>query len=228
MMRGQLEERIGDFEAARQIFQRGLKNCIHSIPLWLCAAYLEEKIAPAKARSLLEKARLKNPKNTELWKGSVAVERRTGNQKVAQTMIAKALQECPNSGLLWSEAIEMENLAQKKAKSVEALKRCDNDPLVILTVAKIFWADHKFDKAKTWFNRAITLNPDLGDAWAFFYKFQQTHGTKEEREQLLKQCSDAAPRHGEEWIKVSKKIGNLRLTPKEILLLAAENVPIPS
>jgi pre-mRNA-processing factor 6 len=46
------------------------------------------------------------------------------------------LQECPTSGILWAEAIEMEPAPQQKAKSVDALKRCDNDPNVIIAVAK--------------------------------------------------------------------------------------------
>jgi len=156
--------------------------------------------------------------------GICSGERRAGNHKVAQTMISKALQECPNSGILWAEAINMEPLSKKKTQSVEALKRCDSDAIVITAVAKIFWADHKFDKTKTWFNRAITLNPDFGDAWAYFYSFQLKHGTKDEQEQLLKQCVDIAPRHGEQWIKVSKKIGSLRLSTKEILLSVVENL----
>lgn len=37
--------------------------------------------------------------------------------------MAKALQECPSSGLLWAEAIEMEPHPKQKKKSVDALKR---------------------------------------------------------------------------------------------------------
>ena len=42
--------------------------------------------------------------------------------------------DCPKSGLLWSEAIRQEPRAQRKAKSVDALKKCENDPIVIATV----------------------------------------------------------------------------------------------
>lgn len=47
-----------------------------------------------------------------------------------------ALQECPTSGLVWAEAIELEPPASKKAKSKEALKRNDKDPRVVAAVAK--------------------------------------------------------------------------------------------
>ena len=35
-----------------------------------------------------------------------------------------------------------------QAKSVDALKKCENDPIVIATVAKLFWEDRKTDKAR--------------------------------------------------------------------------------
>ena len=53
-------------------------------------------------------------------------------------LLSQALVQCPKSGLLWSEAIRMESKAQRKAKSVDALKKCENDPIVIATVAKLF------------------------------------------------------------------------------------------
>lgn len=227
MMRGQLEERSNQIEAARQVYQRGLKNCIHSIPLWICAVLLEEKVSPAKARSLLEKGRLKNPKNPELWLCAIRIELRANNVKIAQNLMSKALQECPTSGILWAEAIEMEPLAQKKAKSVEALKRCDNDPFVIVAVAKIFWEDRKIDKARTWFNRAVTLNSDLGDAWAYFYKFELANGTEEQQAEVLRRCIDAEPHHGELWVKVSKDISQPHLSTEQILKQVARRIEIP-
>ena len=47
-----------------------------------------------------------------------------------------AMQDCPNSGLLWSEAIFMESRPQRKTKSVDALKKCEHDPHVLLAVSK--------------------------------------------------------------------------------------------
>lgn len=89
-----------------------------------------------------------------------------------------ALQECPNSGLLWSEAIFMEPRPQRKTKSVDALKKCDNDPIIIMTIARLFWAERKVDKARTWFEKAVKVDPDRGDSWAWFYKFECQHGTE--------------------------------------------------
>lgn len=48
-----------------------------------------------------------------------------------------AMQECPASGILWAEAIFMESRPQRKTKSVDALKRCEHDPHVLLAVARL-------------------------------------------------------------------------------------------
>ena len=50
--------------------------------------------------------------------------------------MAKALQECPSSGILWAESIFMESRPQRKTKSVDALKKCEHDAHVLLAVAR--------------------------------------------------------------------------------------------
>ena len=47
------------------------------------------------------------------------------------------MQDCPASGILWAEAIFMESRPQRKTKSVDALKRCEHDPHVLLAVARL-------------------------------------------------------------------------------------------
>lgn len=89
------------------------------------------------------------------------------------------VQECPTSGVLWAEAISLAPRPARKGKSADALRACDNDPFVIAAVAQLFWNDRKNDKARTWFNRAVMLNPDIGDHWALWYKFEKQYGTPE-------------------------------------------------
>lgn len=101
---------------------------------------------------------------------SVRLEFRAGLKNIANTLMAKALQECPNSGeniakiytkiyflllfvlsqfshftplpvpsykgILWAEAVFLEARPQRKTKSVDALKKCEHDPHVLLAVAK--------------------------------------------------------------------------------------------
>lgn len=215
---GQLEERTGHPELARDVYEKGIKNCPHSIPLWLSAAHLEEKVGGlSKARAVLTKARLKNPQNPELWLAAIRAEGRGANKKEAEVLMAKALQECPTSGRLWAAAIEMAPRPQRKMKSVDALKRCDHDAYVIAAVARLFWHDRKVDKARNWLNRAVTLAPDIGDFWALLYKFELQHGTEEQQHEVVRKCIAAEPRHGERWIAISKAVENAHIPVEAVL-----------
>ncbi|KAF5921477.1 hypothetical protein HPG69_008239 [Diceros bicornis minor] len=225
MMKGQIEEQEELTEKAREAYNQGLKKCPHSTPLWLLLSRLEEKIGQlTRARAILEKSRLKNPKNPGLWLESVRLEYRAGLKNIANTLMAKALQECPSSGVLWSEAIFLEARPQRKTKSVDALKKCEHDPHVLLAVAKLFWSERKITKAREWFLRTVKIDSDLGDAWALFYKFELQHGTEEQREEVRRRCENAEPRHGELWCAVSKDIANWQRKIGEILVLVAARI----
>ncbi|XP_053382294.1 pre-mRNA-processing factor 6-like [Mercenaria mercenaria] len=229
MMRGQIEEQEGHISEAREAYNQGLKKCPHAIPLWLLLSRLEEKTGQLiKARSILEKARLKNPQTADLWLEAVRLENRGGMKNIAQTLMAKALQECPSSGILWAEAIFMEPRPQRKTKSVDGLRRCEHDPHVLLAASKMFWSERKIAKAREWFNRTVKIDPDLGDAWANFFKFEIMHGDEDSQKQVHKRCTAAEPRHGEQWCHVSKDIRNWRLKTDELLPLVAEYIPVPT
>lgn len=73
-------------------------------------------------------------------------------------------------------AIWAEPRPTRKARSVDALKKSSDDPIIICTVARLFWAERKIDKARQWFSRAVVTNPDLGDSWAWWLKFERQHG----------------------------------------------------
>ena len=54
-----------------------------------------------------------------------------------------SLKENPTSGVLWAEAISMAPRPQRRAKSVDALKRCNDDSHIIAAVAQLFKNDGK-------------------------------------------------------------------------------------
>jgi len=146
-MLAQLYERIKDDNEAREVYLNGLKDSTDCVPLWIGLSRLEERTnGMSRARAILEKARLRNPQSADLWLEAIRVEARGGEQRIAFNMLAKALQDCPKSGILWAAAVEMETRAAKKARSVDALKRCDQDPHVILAVAKLFGLIDKLTK----------------------------------------------------------------------------------
>ena len=71
--------------------------------------------------------------------------------------VFRALQECPASGRLWAEAIESASRPARKTKSIDALKKCEHDPHVLLAVARMFWSERRITKAREWFKRCTKV-----------------------------------------------------------------------
>uniref|UniRef100_A0A2K6SJ11 Pre-mRNA-processing factor 6 n=1 Tax=Saimiri boliviensis boliviensis TaxID=39432 RepID=A0A2K6SJ11_SAIBB len=207
----------GDVPAARSILALAFQANPNSEEIWLAAVKLESendeyerarrllaKIGQlTRARAILEKSRLKNPKNPGLWLESVRLEYRAGLKNIANTLMAKALQECPNSG----------------HPPAATHSGC---PPVFRN--RLFWSERKITKAREWFHRTVKIDSDLGDAWAFFYKFELQHGTEEQQEEVRKRCESAEPRHGELWCAVSKDIANWQKKIGEVLRLVAGRI----
>ncbi|KAJ6007120.1 hypothetical protein N7522_005471 [Penicillium canescens] len=226
MMKGQLYETQNKFPQAREAYGTGTRACSKSVALWLLASRLEEKAgAVVRARSVLDRARLAVPKSAELWTESVRVERRANNIAQAKVLMARAIQEVPSSGLLWSESIwHLEPRAQRKARSLEAIKKVENDPILFITVARIFWGERRLEKAMTWFEKAIVADSDYGDGWAWYYKFLMQHGTEEKRSDVVSKCTSMEPKHGEIWQSIAKDPVNAYRSTEEILKLVANTI----
>lgn len=226
MLKGQIYEDMGKIGQAREAYSTGVKAVPRSVPLWLLYARLEENAGlVVKARSVLDRARLAVPKNAELWTESVRLERRAGNMAQAKSMMARAQQEVPKSGILWLEQIwHLEARTQRKPRSLEAIKKVDSDPILFVAVARIFWADRKLEKAQNWFEKALVLDSDQGDSWAWYYRFLLQHGTEQKRLDVVTKCVLNEPRHGEVWQRVAKNPKNARKKTDEILKLVAAEV----
>jgi pre-mRNA-processing factor 6 len=178
MIQGQIHQSQEKFVQARASFAAGCKACPKEVTLWVLASRLEEADGKSiKARALLEKARLINPANDVLWAEAIDVEERSGGAAQAKSMLARGLQECPTSGLLWSMSIWSEPRPMRKSRSVDALKKSADNPVIICTVARLFWAERKIEKARQWFGRAVVTDTDLGDSWGWWLKFERQHGT---------------------------------------------------
>lgn len=198
MIQGQIHQARKKYAAARASFAAGLKACPKEATLWILASRLEEADGKSiKARSLMDKARLVIPGKDILWAEAVGIEERAGGAAQAKTVLSRGqyritrkfvllclwyhvlvgLQECPTSGLLWSLSIWAEPRMTRKSRSVDALKKSSDDPQIICTVARLFWAERKIEKARHWFGRTVATDPDLGDSWAWWFKFECEHGT---------------------------------------------------
>ena len=88
------------------------------------------------------------PNDPEIWLQSVRLELKTGNGKIAQHLMARALQTCPEAGKLWALAIEMEPQATRMRKCTDAVSRNKNDSFIFMAIGKIFWEEQKPIKAR--------------------------------------------------------------------------------
>ena len=219
MLKGQIYESASKLAQAREAYTTGTRACPHSVPLWLLAARIEARQgATVRARSALERARLAVPRSAALWAESVRLERRAGNLTAANNLMAQALQDVPTSGLLWSEKImHLEARTQRKPRVLEAIKKVDADPMLFVTAARLFWGERKLEKAMTWFEKAIVLDSDLGDTWAWYIKFLREHGTEQKRAEVVSKCVVSEPKHGEVWQSVSKDPKNAGKGIEEVL-----------
>jgi pre-mRNA-processing factor 6 len=231
------EKKKSHLEKARRIYQEGLEKCPSNVTLWILASRLEEMAhtfvdkddtkagaGVTKARSLLELARLKTPKNDNLWLEAIRLERRSSNPKLAESLMARALQECPKSGALLAENILTAPRVEQKSKSADAIKRNPESPLVIAAVATLFASDRKTEKARKWFERAVMLNPDLGDSWARYYVFELDNGADELQTTVRDRCIKAEPKHGELWQATVKDMSNRHKSIGECLDLVANKI----
>ncbi|KAG5438082.1 hypothetical protein PCANB_000429 [Pneumocystis canis] len=225
MMKGQIYENLEKIPQARETYQIGTKSVPKSVPLWILLSRLEENAGRIViARGILDRARLACPQTPELWVESVKLELRANNISQAKSNMAKALQECPTSGLVWSEAVWMEPRSQRKTRSADALRKCEDDPYILTTVARMMWNERKISKAKIWFQRAIKSNPDIGDTWAWYYKFALQHESVGAQQSLISECIAAEPSHGVIWPVISKNVQNSKLTIEEILKKVVEKI----
>ncbi|CAD6186897.1 unnamed protein product [Caenorhabditis auriculariae] len=229
LMLGQIHEQNGDYAAARSAYTSGIRKLPGVIPLWIGLARLEESQGQiVKARCDLEKARLRNPKNEDLWLESVRFEQRVGSPELAAERMTRALQECEGSGKLWAEAIWMEGPHGRRAKSIDALKRCEHNPHVLVAAARLFWSERKMKKAREWFVRAVNLDPDNGDSFAHYYAFEAIHGKPEDRRKVVDKCVASDPHHGDLWQSIAKNVSNWRAKTEDVLLLAAAKISVPT
>lgn len=276
---------LGSVGAARSTLERGRRVCSKSTALWIRASRLEEREGHiGKARTILDAARcargrgapgkvptapvhgaaplprMELPDEDTLWLEGSRLEDRAGEDRAkgreaAKGLLAKGLQRCPKSGVLWAEALHLEPRASKKSKASEAYKRCDTDAHVVVAVARLFWRDRKVrsppgtrwlpgrwahpavslpphraqvDKARSWLQRAVGLDSKLGDAWANLLAFERQHGTEESRQSVVRRAGDAQPTGGDLFTMVAEDPANYGKSAQDLIqLVATKHVETP-
>jgi pre-mRNA-processing factor 6 len=90
---------------------------------------------------------------------------------------------------------------------VDMLRRCEVDPLMICSVARLYWTDRRVENACESFDRAVSVGPDLD---------------------VIVRCQAAEPSRGETWQSIVEADKNGRKLAKEILELVAAALKILS
>jgi len=217
-----VKSKEGETEA-RRVCQEGVKHVPFSVNMWLEFARLESKAGHRfRARAVLERARSKILKNDCLWLAACELETERNAQ---QSVLSKALLDCPKSGLLWAFAIESEPLNQQKAKCFLALDKLNEDVYVYTAVAKFFWRSNKKKQARIYFERAVVNDSSIGDTWAWYYAFSKDCRKEKDVEDVVKRCVEAEPTHGKYWIEISKQPKNEQLTTDFKLMKVAKILP---
>ena len=218
MQKGQIYTAMGKIPQAREAYSLGTRACKTAVPLYLLLSRLEEsQNLTTKARSVLERGALAT-KSPLITLEAVRVERRAGNIAQAKSLMARALQQFPTDGPLWSENIwHLEDRTKRKPRSLEAIKKVDNDPNLFVAVARVFWTERKIDKAASWFEKAILLDPDLGDTWGWYWQFLGEYGTPEKKTEVLEKIRLQEPKHGEVWAAVRKDPENMGVNVEGLL-----------
>ena len=250
MIGGQIKESLSDKHSASKIYEKGIEYNKKTCHLYICWAKLFYSNAGI-ARSIFEKALKVLPNDDRIWFEFVKfenanftnLEKKLQEKKLSNVdeiyeeddielaklknntnmILNKGLKECPNSGLLWSIAIEVEK-GNKHARASDALKKCENSIYVKTAVGKLYAQEKHIDKARLWFESAIKSNPDYGDAWVYYFKLEKQLGDDRKSVEIMKKCAESSPKYGEFWVQISKDIKNWRMKPEEILRAASDLV----
>lgn len=218
---------INDIEKARVFLSHSVKFCPRSIAIWKAYADLEEFFFKniLKARSILDLGLLKNPESDLLWVLKVLLELRAGDKNSASQICSRALQKFPNSPLLWVQSLNLINKqSQKKNAFLDALKKTNNAPEVLVEIGKSFFTEGKYAKAEQWFQRGVDSEVAYGESWAWLLKALEKTGKVERIAELQKtvEINFDEINRGEIWIKCKKDPKNLTASANEVLRAAVK------
>jgi pre-mRNA-processing factor 6 len=112
----------------------------------------------------------------------------------------------------------MEPAATRMAKSMDAARQVKDDSSIFIAIGKIFWVEKKYTKARKFFQQAVHLNKDNGDAWLYLYHFEKETGNISVIDQLKEDFEEADPRHGANyWEPGVKSVANWKFSLVEML-----------
>ena len=97
------------------------------------------------------------------------------------------------------------------------MNNCPNNPYIVLHISLLMWKDAKINKSRKWFQRAIQIEPKLGNTWGTYFAFEIENGTQEMRESLIKNFDKCQPNLGYNWNKIVKRIDLWKASSSQVI-----------
>lgn len=199
--------KLDEVEESVTTLQQGISNCNKNELLYvsLAALYEKKRNNVIKARSILDESLSLHPKSDILHHARIKLELDANNKTHAQRLLSKAITLIPTSALLWVDNIKLATKQQVKNTYVLALKKTNDDPLIILTIAKDLWKSGRIAKSNQFFKACLDKDDEFGDFYIYYYAFLLKFGTREEMKNLEDEMLNKEKLHGYLWGKVSKE-----------------------
>jgi pre-mRNA-processing factor 6 len=205
--KGEILIKLNEDEDAKLFFQKSIQNLSKNETLFVSLAtlYRAKFNNIIKARSVLDEGLSKHPNSEIIHHSRVKLELDIDNKAHAQRLLSKAISLVPSSPLLWVDNIKLATKQQVKNMYALALKKTNDHPLIILTIAKDLWKSGKIDRAYRFFNACLDKDNDYGDGYIYYYAFLLKFGTREEMKNLEDEVLNKENLHGYVWTKVLKQ-----------------------
>lgn len=228
LQKSQILRDLDDLAKAREVLSIGTRTCPKDVALWLSVHDIDCALESfSRARSVLDTAMIKIPDSDRLWEAKINLEIKQKDMVLARLLISKALKQFPSSALLWTKNLSMiPKMSLRKNAFLDALKQTGNSTDILQSIGVFFWIDAKFDKAKSWFDRAIAADNHNGDTWSWLYSFMDKQGLEQEKRKLLENVAEEFEeiKSGSTWILVVKDPKNLDKKPSEIVEIVAQKL----
>ncbi|KAI3402977.2 prp1 [Candida oxycetoniae] len=218
----QLLETGNDTNVAEKAAAEAVKACPSSATLWIMYSVIVEKRGIVmKARSILDSAMLKISNSPELNIAKVELEKRQNNITTAKNLANRNLKQFPENAYVWYQYLSLiPKMSYRKPEFLNALQKTQNSSDILMYIGVFFWQDGKFLKAKSWFERSLTANPNNGDAWGWMYNYLKQFSGEEERNAFLEKYrleNECDKREGRVYNIVKKNPKNYNKSQLEIL-----------
>lgn len=168
------------------------------------------------ARSTLDYALTKWRHHSDAWYDAITLQLRQNNKVEARQLVARALQACPSSALIWALQFGLLDKNKRKPALVEALKACDNSSDILVVVGLDFWRQSKQQKALEWWKRAIDADATNGDAWIAVYMADLEQFDWSKYELAFDRIN-----HGRWWLATKKDPKSIMFSPRQVVTAAS-------